>query len=342
MLKNLLFVACMLTPLISLSATTTAAQAPAIVNHSPNGNGGIRTPINAIAAIINNEVITEVELNKQVSFVAANLTASHTALPPQDMFREQVLNQMINQRLELQIAKQNGIQVDDTEINSSIKSIATKNGKTIAEMLASVKAMGLSTADFREEVRKELIINKLQGQQVASKITITPEEVNDYLNSSAGQSLDTMEYHLADILVTFPSDAPTAAQINDAKQKAQSIMNDIKKGSTFQTLAVAHSKGDNALQGGDLGWRQLLQMPSVFASQAIHMQSGEIAGPVYTENGFYILKLLGTRSQNKAKNLTPQELKETVENLIFQRKLQERLQNWVIQLRSSAYIKILN
>ena len=331
MLKKLLIALCVaLAPVISMAAAKNTASTT--------------TPINSIAAIVNSEVITTVELAKQQAFFAANLQASHTELPPEDVLRNQVLDQMIDQNLQLQIAKQNGIQVDDTDVTAAVKNIATKNGKTIAEMYASVRPMGLTPAAFRDEIRKELIINKLQEQQVASKITITPEEVADYLNSNAGQSLDTIEYHLGDILVTFPSGAPTAAQINETKQKAQDILANIKKGADFQTVAVANSKGDNALQGGDLGWRQLLQMPSVFASQAIHMQTGDVAGPIYTENGFYILKLLGTRSQdkNKAKAMTPTELKETVENLIFQRKLQERLQTWVIQLRSSAYIKILN
>lgn len=338
MLKKLLFIICVAVPLISCSATSTQTS----LSPTNDANPALTTgPINKIVAIVNNEVITDVELDKQISVVSANLATNHTQLPPAAILRQQVLDQMINENLQLQIAKQNGIQVDDVDINSAIQTIATKNGKTTAEMFTSIKTMGLSTADFREEIRKELIINKLQGQQVASKITITPEEVNDYLSSTAGQSLDTQEYHLADILVTFSNDAPTADQINETKQKAQALLDQIKKGSNFETLAVGHSKGDNALQGGDLGWHQLLQMPSVFAAQVIHMQTGDIVGPIYTENGFYILKLLGTRAQDKTNALTPQQLKETVENLIFQRKLQERLQNWIIQLRSSAYIKIL-
>jgi len=334
MLKKILWLVCLSAPLTGLSATTTT------VLKTPQSAS--TTVINSIAAIVNNEVITSVQLDKQTAFVTANLTASHTTLPPQDVLRQQVLDQMIDQNLQLQIAKQNGIQVNDLEINASIKKVAAKNGKTTAEMFESVSTMGLSKEEFREEIRKELIINKLQGQQVASKITITPEEVNEYLNSTAGQSLDTTEYHLADILVTFPTDSPTADQIKATKQKAQAILDKALKGADFQTLAVASSKGDNALQGGDLGWRQLLQMPSVFASQVIHMKTNDLAGPVYTENGFYVLKLLGSRTQNNAKALTQAQLKQTVEDLIFQRKLQERLQNWIIQLRSSAYIKILD
>jgi|GEM_PF-7133743 len=239
MLKKLLIALCVaLAPVISMAAAKNTASTT--------------TPINSIAAIVNSEVITTVELAKQQAFFAANLQASHTELPPEDVLRNQVLDQMIDQNLQLQIAKQNGIQVDDTDVTAAVKNIATKNGKTIAEMYASVRPMGLTPAAFRDEIRKELIINKLQEQQVASKITITPEEVADYLNSNAGQSLDTIEYHLGDILVTFPSGAPTAAQINETKQKAQDILANIKKGADFQTVAVANSKGDNALQGGDL------------------------------------------------------------------------------------------
>lgn len=338
MLKNLLLSLCILSAPFLAFATATPAMSVGEASATNNAT----MPINSIVAIVNSQIITEIELDKQMNFIAANLTASHTDLPPQDVLRKQVLDQMIDQLLQLQIAKQNGIQVDDTEVTESIRNIAAKTGKTTAEMFASIKAMGLSAPGFREEVRKELIMNKLQRQQVASKITITPEEVNDYLNSNAGQSLDTMEYHLGDILITFPNGSPTADQINSTKQQAQAILDKINKGADFQTLAVANSKGDNTLQGGDMGWHQLLQMPSVFAVQAVHMQTGGVAGPLYTENGFYIIKLLGTRAQDKAKPMTAAELKSTVENLIFQRKLQERLQNWVIQLRSSAYIKILN
>ena len=298
-------------------------------------------PINRVVAIVNNNVITEVQLQNQIQFVKANLQANHTTLPSAQALRMQVINQMINQQLQLQIAKRNNIRVSDAEVNRAIRSVASRNGKTTAAFYASVQSMGLNRQAFRQKIRNELIMNKLQRSAVAGKIAITPQEVNSFLMSNAGQKFNTTEYHLADILVALPN-APTAAQIQVAKQKAQHVLAQAKNSSSFQTLAIAHSNGQNALQGGDLGWRKLLQIPTIFANHVVNMKINQVAGPFHNANGFYIIKLLGTRSGDKGKALSPAQLKEQVENLIFQRKLQQRLQSWILQLRSSAYIKIMD
>lgn len=326
---------------LSLLTVTCIAATPATLE-KPFGNANSAIiPINKIVAIVNNNVITQMQLDKQIAFVTANLKSNHAKLPPAAILNKQILNQLINEDLQLQLAKRSGIQISSIDVAKAIKVLAAKNGKTPAEMLASIQAMGLTTQEFHTQVRKEILINKIQKAQVASRISITPDEVNEFLRSNAGQSLDKTEYHLADILITLPN-TPTAAQIAAAKKQADAVFAQASKGKNFRTLAIANSKGQNALQGGDLGWRQLLKIPSVFAAKALNMKTGEVAGPLRTPNGFYIIKLLGARAQNNNKALTPAQLKIAVENLIFQRKLQERLQNWILQLRASAYIKILS
>lgn len=297
------------------------------------------TPINRIVAIVNDSVITQSQLNHEVAFIKANLEKNNTKLPPESVLADQVLQQMILKKLQLQLAARTGIQISEMDVTKAINTLAQKNHKTVAEMYQSVATLGLSRAQFRQDIRDELTTNKLQERDIASKITITPEEVSDYLRSNAGQALDTTQYHLATILIALP-DAPTAQQIASASTQANVIVSQLKKGANFKRIAMSDSKSQNALQGGDLGYKQLLELPSVFAAQVVKMKDGQIAGPIKTANGFYIIKLLDTRTAAKSKKLSPDQLKLKVENLIFQRKLQERLQNWDEQLRSGAYVKI--
>lgn len=297
-------------------------------------------PINRIVAVVNDNAITALQLNKQVEFAKANMHANHSQLPSENDLRQQVLNQMINQQLQLQIAKRNGIQVDDSDVTKAIQSIANRNNETTRAFYASIAKMGLNKAEFRQQISDQLIINHLQRQAVASKIAITPQEVNAFLLSNQGQQLDNTQYHVANILVTIPN-APTAAQITQAQQQAQTIVKAAKAGKDFNALAIAHSKASNALQGGDLGWKTLLEMPTVFAKQVINLNINGVAGPIRTANGFYILKLLGTRAQKGTQAMSPAQLKQAAENAIFQAKLQQRLQSWILQLRASAYVKVM-
>ena len=204
-------------------------------------------------------------------------------------------------------------------MDNAIKKIADKNGQSVTAVFSNVAKDGLNQTQFKQEIRDELIIHNVQAQNVASRIIVTPKEVNNYLNSNAWQSLNPMEYHLEDILIALPS-APSPKQVNKAKLQANQLVTKLRQGSDFKKSAMALSTDANALKGGDLGWKRLIELPDVFASRVTHMKAGEVAGPIRTSNGFHIIKLLASKEANTKQHLTQAQLKAQVENLIFQRK----------------------
>jgi peptidyl-prolyl cis-trans isomerase SurA len=310
--------------LLILVLTITAAQA------EPT------QPLDSIVAVVNSHVITASQLTEQTDFIKDSMPMNQ-ALPPASVLQHQVLNQLIVKSLQLQLAKLNGIAVSPQEVNKAIQRIADKNNQSVAMVFASVAKDGLNKGQFKQEIRDELIIHKVQAQNVASRIIVTPQEVKNYLSSSAGQSLNPKEYHLEDILIALPS-TPSPAQVNKAKLTANNLIKKLRKGADFKKSAMALSTGANALKGGDLGWKRLIQLPDVFASRVPNMKVGDIAGPIRTSNGFHVIKLLETKAAN-SNHLTPAQLKEQVQNLIFQRKFNENLATWLSELRASAYIK---
>ena len=178
-------------------------------------------------------------------------------------------------------------------------------------------------------------MQRVQQQAVGSKISISPQEVNDFMRSKTFSTSNTQEYHLEDILITLP-EAPSPQDVAAAKKHAEDIMAKIHHGMSFSQAAAAESGDKNALQGGDLGWRKLAEIPSAFASEIIHMKVNDLVGPLQTPNGFHIIRIAGIR--NGGKEPSAAEQRSQVEQLIYQRKLEENLQSWITRLRSQAFI----
>ncbi len=304
---------------------------------------GTPTPLDKIVAIVNDGIITQSQLDDRVNMIKVNLSKSKTPLPPRAILEEQVLEQMINQNLQLQLAESNGIHVSEEELNTTIGRIAEQNKMTVEAMFKEMTADGENYTLFRDEIREEMILHQLQQREVASTITVTPQEVSDYLRSINAKKENRTQYHVENILIALP-EAPTPKQAAEAQAIADELMTDIKKGGNFRSLAVEYSNGQHALKGGDLGWRKLAELPDVFANEIPRLKNGEVAGPFRTGNGFHIIKLVETRTVD-SKNTAPEndiQMRNQISNQIFNRKLNEKLQNWLMQLRANAYIKVLN
>jgi peptidyl-prolyl cis-trans isomerase SurA len=192
----------------------------------------------------------------------------------------------------------------------------------------------LSIADYHKELREEMLIQQVQQHEVGAKITITPQEVDDFTRSKSWQAYNNKEYHIEDIIIALP-DSPTSQQVQEGKKQADAILDKIHHGMSFRSAAISDSSGNKALQGGDLGWRKLPEIPSAFADQVIHMQANDIGGPLQTPNGFHIIQLAGIRDTGSKQTTSKQ-----IEQLIYQRKLEEQLQTWLAKLRSQAYINM--
>lgn len=250
--------------------------------------------LDRIVAVVNNGVIMNSELNQRVDQVVARLKADNRSLPPMDVVRKQVLDHMVLTRIQLQLARKAGIQVDDGDLNQALASIAKQNNMTLKQFAATIRQQGENWDDFREHIRDEMVISRLQQREVSPRVHVTDREVDNFLKSEVGQKMFQADFHLAQILIKVPSDASTE-QVENAKAKAESLVKKLRAGADFSQLAVANSSGPNALEGGDLGWRPAAQWPSLFANAALNMKKGQISDPLRSGAGFHILKLIDRR-----------------------------------------------
>lgn len=304
----------------------------AIAASKPTGEA-----LDRIIAVVNDTVITQSELDTAIDSIKKRFSGGETPLPPEAVLRKQVLDQIINRKLQLQLAEQAGIKANDTQINKAIGSVASQNGVTVKELYQKVASTGMSESDYRKEIRDEIILQEVQQQEIGPRITIAPQEVDDFMRSADWKNYNNKEYHLEDILIALP-DTPSSKDIELAKKQASNILSKIHRGQSFQELALAESGGGSALQGGDLGWRKLPQIPSAFASALVQMKENDVAGPILTPNGFHIVRLIGIRETGKQNDGMSQ--RKQVEQLIYQRKFEEALQSWITKLRGTAFINL--
>lgn len=290
-----------------------------------------------IVAIVNKTVITQSELDEGIARIKKQLIATHTPIPPSAVLRKQILDQLINRKLQLDMATQAGVIVTDADVTKAIKTVAEKNKVTPEKLYSLVAEQGLTKQAYRQEIHDEMAINQVEQQMIGSKINITQQEVDDFMRSPTWLSYNGKEYHLEDILIALP-EKPTAKDTAEAKARVQSVLAKLHQGASFAEAAVADSSGSKALQGGDLGWRKLPEIPTAFANRLVTMKENEIAGPIQTPNGYHIIRVAGIRhvSMQGSKD----EQRKQIQALLYQRKFEEALQTWTTRLRSEAYINM--
>lgn len=293
--------------------------------------------LDQMVAVVNEDLITRSELDSAMTAAKAQL-AQGNGLSDQAL-EKQVLQQLINKKLQLQVASQAGIKVTNDELNGAIERIASQNNVSVDQLYDHIKQTGLTPESYRREIRDQIAMQRLQQHEVGGKVTVTPEEVTSFMKSSNFQQNASNEYRLQDILIPT-SDTPSPAEIASAKTRADLLVQKLHNGASFDTLAKTESRGENALQGGDLGWRKLPEIPSAFADYIASMKKHEIAGPIQTPNGFHILFMADLRKLDDG-NKTLADRK-TVEAMLLQQKFESAVQNYVSKLRSQAFIMASN
>ena len=296
--------------------------------------------LDKMVAIVNDDVITKSELDRAIATAKIQLSQENVAAPSNDTLEKQALQQLINKKLQLQVAKQSGIQVSDADLENAIKKIADQNHISVDSLYQQINQEGMTTAEYRTEMRDQMTLQKLQQQEIAGKINVTPQEITAFANSRIWQSQssnDAKEYRVENILVTLP-DAPTPEDVTAAKERANVLLNKMHDGAKFQDVVNTLSNNQKSIEAGDLGWRKLGEIPNAFAAQVKNMQKNEIAGPIRTANGFHIIRLADVRGNTTAKTQTPD--RKTIENMLLQKKFEEAMQSWVTKLRSQAFINV--
>ena len=254
--------------------------------------------LNGIAAVVDDDVITWHELDQRVASISKQLQQKGTRLPPNNILERQILERMIIEKLQLASAKQLGIQVNDEQLNLIITKIASENGMNLEQFRQRLASDGMGFADFREQIRSEVLISRLKTKQVDNRVTVTPQEVDAFLEAQKGQQEQNAEYHLRHILVALPGSA-SPEQVKAGRDKAENLLKQLQQGADFKQIAISYSDGQQALEGGDLGWRRLGQLPTQFAEVVAKMEPGQVSPILRSSSGFHLLKLEEKRGEKK-------------------------------------------
>lgn len=256
-------------------------------------------PLDRIVAVVNKDAIMQSQLEDRVAQVSQQMASRNVPVPDEDDLRRQVLDRMIVEQIQLQMADRANVSIDDTQLNAAVRDIAENNDMSLDEFADSLEKDGMSLAAVREQVRREMLLRQVQQSQVASRVNVTDREVDRYLEQQ-GESSNTA-YHLAHILVSLP-ESPTSEQVAQAQAEARDLYRRLRGGADFQQLATADSDGGQALSGGDLGWRRGDQLPTIFADVVPQLADGEVSEPIRSPSGFHLVKRIETRgSQGEQK-----------------------------------------
>ncbi|MEI6334998.1 MAG: peptidylprolyl isomerase [Methylococcaceae bacterium] len=244
-----------------------------------------------IAAVVEDDVILEQELNQEVSTIEQRIQASKTQMPPESVLRKQVLEKMIIDRLQRQLAEKAGITVTEEMLNNSAADIAQRNNMTLEQFRAELEHQGMTYKGFLDNMRNEIIINQLRSREIGGRIKVTDREVDHYLETQGKVGEEAVQYHLGHILIAV-KEAASATEIQKAQGKADNLVKKLRGGQDFSQAAMSESEDDNALKGGDLGWRTVNDIPTLFADKVSQMRAGEVADAVRSPSGFHIIKML--------------------------------------------------
>jgi len=254
-------------------------------------------PLDRVIAVVNDEALTQYELDEQKRIVSSQMRAANVKPPPADVFEAQILERLIIDRALLQFAKDNGVRVDDQTVERTILRIAQENKITPEELRRALDREKVSYAKYREDIRREVTIQRLREREVDSKVQVSEAEVDNYLATVAAQAGGENEYDLAHIMVGVPDQA-TPDQIAARNRRAQEALDLVKSGKDFKEVAAQYSDAQDGVSGGDLGWRTPARLPTVFVSVLKDMKPGEVSAVLRSPGGFHIVKLKDVRSRN--------------------------------------------
>ena len=250
--------------------------------------------LDRIVAIVNDDIITGSELEARLSRVRGQLRRAGTPLPPPETLRRQVLERLIVDRIQLQIARESGIRIPDETLNQTLLRLAERNQLTLRGFRDALERDGYDFAKFREELRDEIAISEVRKRQVEGRVQVSERDIDDYLSTIENQQAGS-EYRIGHILIAVPDGASPEA-IAQARERAEGVLGEIRAGADFANMAAANSDGRQALEGGDLGWRKAPDLPTILGDAVLRLPVGEVTDPIRSASGFHLVKLMDKRS----------------------------------------------
>ncbi len=248
--------------------------------------------LDKIVAIVDDDVVMASELQHRLISITRNLQAANTEIPPLDVMKTQVLERLIVEQLQLQMAYRANVQISDEELNQAIGRIQQGNGLSQTEFVEQLAKDGMTLHSLREDIRREMVLNRVQQGSVNRRISVSRQEIDGFLASQEGRFWASPDYLLGHILVPASGDR---SSLDTAETKAEKLQQQLADGADFRNIAVANSSGQNALNGGDMGWRKIAQLPTLFADVVPTLAVGDVSMPFKSPAGFHILKLYEQR-----------------------------------------------
>ncbi len=250
--------------------------------------------IDRIVAVVDQTVVTENELNDRIRTVSAQLEKQGTQLPPLEVLQKQILERLINDRLQLQFAAQTGLKVDDSQLEKTIERIAEQNKLSMPDFKAALEADGISYRKFREDIRTEIILARLREREVDNRISVTEAEIDNFLTTQSSRGEVQDEFEISHILIRTPEES-TPEDLQKLRSKADQALKQLQDGTDFGQVSASFSDAPNALEGGSLGWKTAIQIPALFLDALKPMQVGQLTPILRSPNGFHILKMTNRR-----------------------------------------------
>jgi peptidyl-prolyl cis-trans isomerase SurA len=250
--------------------------------------------LDKVVAIVDDDIVLSSELQQRMATVNEQIAKSGTQAPPQEIILQQVLERLISERLQLNMGYKAGIRITDEELNSAITRIAQSNGLSIAQYIAEIQSSGSTIALVREEIRNEMVIRRVQQGKVMRRIRISEQELDNFLTSEEGQFLTSPDVNVGQILLSVPTGS-NKDDTDSILKRAMELQTEATNGTDFRQLAIANSADQSAIQGGDLGWRKMAQLPGVFIDVVDQLKLGQVSNPIRSGAGYHLLKLYERR-----------------------------------------------
>ena len=291
--------------------------------------------LDKVIAVVDSGVVMESQLNKRVKEIVDRIKESGNELPPLNMLEEQVLERLIIEEIQMQIAERAGIKISDGELNETLSGIASQNSLSLEEFRKNLESQGASYRDFRDTVRKELIIQRVQRGKVGGRVEISEQELENFINSEEGRTKLAEQYNVQQILIAVKSGS-VDSEIETIKGEALKILQRNRDGESFTKLAQTYSSDQNALEGGGLGWRTAAELPTLFANLVSELKIGETSEPIRSGAGFHLIHLAEKKGntvkfedQTLARHILVQESEIRTENQteLLINDISERLKN---------------
>ena len=291
------------------------------------------TQLDYIVAVVDDDVVLASELVSRIDMVKEQMAAQKAPLPPEQVLYSQMLERLIMESLQMQMGERAGVRIDDETLTQSLAGIAGQNRMTLEEFQAALVSDGVNYREFRDDVRREMIIQRVQRGRVNNRVHITEEEIDAFLDSPVGRDVLSDEFRVGHILLLVP-DNVEPADVAAAEAEAGDIRRELVAGADFREMAITRSAGSRALEGGDLGWRKAGELPSLFADVVIELEPGETPPPMRSGRGFHIIQLLERRGvstamveQGRVRHILvqPSEIRSPAETRVLIYEIYERL-----------------